>query len=148
MWPGITCIRLRCYNVCTPTAIQCSAKNIYNLQCFHVSLPSTFPFPYKTIPHPSFTLFVTSSYLTSFLPSFLGVHFWLWFDFLCIRFRASLICINNCPTRCNTKQSLYSASSLYTFRMLTTPIMSTQNCNYSLRYCAATSRQRGHVGRR
>jgi len=28
-------------------------------------------------------------------------------------------------------------------RMSTTPIISTQNCNYSLRYCAATSLQRG-----
>ena len=43
---------------------------------------------------------------------------------------------NNCPTRCNTKQSInYSASSLYMFRVSTTPIIrSTQNCNYSLRY--------------
>ena len=51
-------------------------------------------------------------------------------------FRASLIYINNCPTRCNTKQSIYySASSLYMFRVSTTPIIwSTQNCNYSLRY--------------
>ena len=55
---------------------------------------------------------------------------------LCLRFRASLIYINNCPTRCNTKQSIYySASSLYMFRVSTTPIIrSTQNCNYSLRY--------------
>ena len=44
--------------------------------------------------------------------------------------------INNCPTRCNTKQSIYySASSLYMFRVSTTPIIrSTQNCNYSLRH--------------
>jgi len=61
---------------------------------------------------------------------------WQWSNFLCFWFRASLIYINNCPTRCNTKQSIYySASSLYTFRMSTTPIIrSTQNCNYSLRY--------------
>ena len=47
-----------------------------------------------------------------------------------------VIYINNCPTRCNTKQSIYySASSLYMFRESTTPIISsTQNCNYSLRY--------------
>jgi len=33
---------------------------------------------------------------------------------LCSWFRASLICIKNCPMRCNTKQSIYySASSLY-----------------------------------
>jgi len=32
--------------------------------------------------------------------------------------------INNCPTRCNTKQSIYySASSLYMFRMSTIPII-------------------------
>jgi len=43
---------------------------------------------------------------------------------------------NNCPTRCNKKQSIYySASSLYMFQVLTTPIIrNTQNCNYSLRY--------------
>jgi len=46
--------------------------------------------------------------------------------------------INNCPTSCNTKQSIYySASSLYMFRVSTSPIIrSTQNCNYSLRYCS------------
>jgi len=55
---------------------------------------------------------------------------------LCLRFRASLIYINNGPTRCNIKQSIYySARSLYMFRVSTTPtIRSTQNCNYSLRY--------------
>ena len=58
---------------------------------------------------------------------------------------------NNCPTRCNTKQSIYySSSSPYTFWVLTTPIIrSTQNCNYSLQYwsyiCAAISLQRGQV---
>jgi len=63
---------------------------------------------------------------------------------LCLWFRASLIYINNCPTRFNTNQSIYfSASSLYMFRVSTTPIIrSTQNCNYSLRYCAATYLQR------
>ena len=62
----------------------------------------------------------------------------------CLWFRASLIYINSCPTRCNTKQSIYySASSLYMFRVSTTPIIrSTQNCNYSLRYCAAWPRWR------
>jgi len=35
----------------------------------------------------------------------------------------------------------YSASSLYTFRVSTPIIRSTQNCNYILRYCAATSFQ-------
>ena len=60
--------------------------------------------------------------------------------FLCIWFRASLIYINTCPTRCNTKQSIYySASSLYMFRVSTTPIIrSTKNCNYSLRYWSHT----------
>ena len=54
--------------------------------------------------------------------------------------------INNFPTRCNTKQSIYySASSLHTFRVSTTPIMSTKNCNYSLRYRAAISLQRGQA---
>ena len=55
---------------------------------------------------------------------------------LCLWFRASLNNINNCPTRCNTKQSIYySASTLYTFRMSTTAIIrNAQNCNYSLRY--------------
>ena len=57
-------------------------------------------------------------------------------DILYLWFGASLIYINNCPTRCSTKQSIcYSASSLYMFRVSTTPIIrSTQNCNYSLRY--------------
>ena len=51
-------------------------------------------------------------------------------------FRALLIYINNCPTRCNTKQSIYySANSFYMFRLPTAPIIrSTQNCSYSLRY--------------
>ena len=68
-------------------------------------------------------------------------------DLLCLWFRASLICINNCPTRCITKQSIYySANSFYMFRVSTTPIIRiTQNCNYSLRYCAATSLQCGQV---
>jgi len=54
---------------------------------------------------------------------------------LCSWFRASLIYINNCPTRCKTKQSIYySVSSLYIFRVSTTSIIrSTQNSNYSLR---------------
>ena len=39
---------------------------------------------------------------------------------------------NNCPTRCNTKQSIYySASLLYMFRVSTTPIIrNTQKCTY------------------
>ena len=66
---------------------------------------------------------------------------------LCLWFRASLIYINNSPTRWKTKQSIYySASSLYMFRVSTTPIIrNTQNCNYSLRYCAATSFQCGQA---
>ena len=69
------------------------------------------------------------------------------FYILCLRFRASLICINNCPMRSNTKQSIYySASSFHMFRVSTTPIISsTQTCNYSLRYCAATSLKRGQA---
>ena len=53
-----------------------------------------------------------------------------------IRSKMTIAHINNCPTRCNTKQSIYySTSSLYMFRVSTTPIIrSTQNCNYSLRY--------------
>jgi len=56
--------------------------------------------------------------------------------FIYLWFRASLIYINNCPTRCNTKQSIYySTSSLYMFRVSITPIIrNTQNCNYSIRY--------------
>jgi len=61
--------------------------------------------------------------------------------------------INNCPTRWNTKQSVYySASLLYTFRVSTTPIIrSTQNCNYSLRYWSyilCSYLGLGHVGGR
>ena len=67
-------------------------------------------------------------------------------QFLCLWYRASLIYTNNWQTTGNTKQSnYYSTSSLYMFRVSTTPISSTQNCNYSLRYCAATSLQRGQV---
>ena len=59
-----------------------------------------------------------------------------WASVLCLWFRASLIYSNNCPTRCNTKQSIYySASSLYMFRVSTTPIIrSLQNCNCSFRH--------------
>jgi len=56
------------------------------------------------------------------------------------------------------KQSIYySASSLYMFRVSTTPIiMSTQNCNYSLRYWSyffvqlppSNVAKLGHVGGR
>ena len=61
---------------------------------------------------------------------------WQKYMILCFWFRAPLIYINNCPMRRSTKQSIYySASSLYMFRVVTTPIIrSTQNCNYSLRY--------------
>ena len=54
----------------------------------------------------------------------------------CLWFRVSLIYMNHCPTRCNTKQSIYySARSLCMFRVPTTPIIrSTQNSNHSLRY--------------
>ena len=40
-------------------------------------------------------------------------------------FRASRIYINNSPTSCNTKQSIYYSAPI---------TRSTQNCNYSLRY--------------
>jgi len=44
--------------------------------------------------------------------------------FKCLWLRASLIYINNYPTICNTKLSIYnSVSSLYMFRMPTTPII-------------------------
>jgi len=67
-------------------------------------------------------------------------HTFCFYVLLCSCFRASLICINNCPMRCNTNQSIYySASSLFMFRVSTTPIIrSTENCNYSLRYWSAT----------
>ena len=46
--------------------------------------------------------------------------------------------INNCPMRCNTKQSIYyPACWLCKFRVPTTPILrSKQNCNYNLWYCS------------
>jgi len=69
--------------------------------------------------------------------TFLPISITLYFMFiLCLWFRASLIYINNCPTRSNTKRSIYySASSLYMFRVSSTTIIRrTQNCNYSLRY--------------
>jgi len=44
------------------------------------------------------------------------------------------------------KAVYYSTSSLYMFRVSTTPIIrNTQNCNYSFRYCAATYLQRGQA---
>jgi len=50
--------------------------------------------------------------------------------------KIKLFYINNCPTRCNTNRSIYySVSSLYLFRVPTTPIIrNTPNWNYSLRY--------------
>ena len=56
--------------------------------------------------------------------------------FLRLWLRTSLIYINNCPTRCNTKHPIYnSASSLYMFRLWNTPIISSiQNCNDSILY--------------
>jgi hypothetical protein len=61
---------------------------------------------------------------------FTGKHNWQ------LAHNIALTYIDNCPTRCNTKQSIYySASSLYMFRVSNIPIIrSTQNCNYSLRY--------------
>jgi len=55
-----------------------------------------------------------------------------------------LVYINNCPTRCDAKQSIhYSAGSLYMFRVSTTPIIrSTQNCNYRLSYFSTLSHKR------
>ena len=54
----------------------------------------------------------------------------LWYDVSPVVWNKPLIYINDCPTRCNTKQSIYySASSLYMFRVSTTPIIrSKQNC--------------------
>jgi len=65
---------------------------------------------------------------------------------LCPEYESSIY-INNCPTRCNAKQSIYySESSVYMFRVSTTPIIRrTQNCNYSLRYWSTTSLQRGEA---
>ena len=39
---------------------------------------------------------------------------------LCLLFRAALVYINNCPTRCNTKQSIYY-SCLFFIIILCTP---------------------------
>ena len=101
---------------------------------------------FSSLPHLSVSssFFPTPSFISSKLKRFRlktldkNLSFW---------FRASLIYINNCPTRCNTKQSIYySASSLYMFRVSNTPIIrSKQNCNYSLRYCTATSLQPGQA---
>ena len=68
-------------------------------------------------------------------------------NILRLAYKSPVCYINNCPTRCSTKQSIYYyASSLYMFRVSTTPIFrSTQNCNYSLWYCAAASLQHGQA---
>ena len=48
----------------------------------------------------------------------------------CIPIKHSSTHINNCPTRCNTKQSIYySASSLYMFRLPNTPIIRSTQIN-------------------
>jgi len=61
-----------------------------------------------------------------------------WIAWKIIIIKSTCHYIKNCPTRCNTKQSIYvyySARSLYMFRVSTAPIIgSTQNSNYSLRY--------------
>ena len=55
------------------------------------------------------------------------------FLILCLWFSASLIYVNNCPTRCNTKQCIYySASSLYMFRV--SNIYGAGGCSYSFVY--------------
>ena len=58
-----------------------------------------------------------------------------YFVILCVWFRASLICINICPTKCNTKQA-YLLFCKFTLHVsgATSIIRSTQNCNYSLQY--------------
>ena len=63
----------------------------------------------------------------------------LFLQMLCLWFRASLIYINNCPTRCNTKQSIYyTASSLYLATLdwgsCTKNMTSTGGCSYSFVY--------------
>jgi len=70
---------------------------------------------------------------------------------LCLWFRASLIYINNCSMRWDTKQSIcYSASSLYMFRMSTTPTsvvhktVTTASGTGHI-FCATTSLQRGQA---
>jgi len=72
---------------------------------------------------------------TSVLSEVCHVNF-IWCN-ICLWFHASLIYINNCPTRCNTKQPIYySASSHYMFLVSNTTIIRiTQNCNYSLGIC-------------
>jgi len=64
-----------------------------------------------------------------------------------------LLAFNHCPTRCNTKQSIYySASSVYMFRVLTTLIIRsgvhktvTTASGTGHIFCAATSLQRGQI---
>jgi len=73
---------------------------------------------------------------TAFLVTYLFIYWMCYIRYYFQHFDIKiyiLFNINNCQTRCNTKQSIYySASSLYVFRVSTTPIIrSTQNCNYS-----------------
>ena len=79
---------------------------------------------------------------------------WRWALQLAVYFYIYLY-INNCPTRCNTKQSTYySASSFYMFRVSTTPIIkstpgvqktaTTASCTGHI-FCAATFLQRGQA---
>ena len=74
-----------------------------------------------------------------------------WEVILCLWFRASLIYINNCPTRCNTKQSIYySASSLYMFSGANHPSSGVHKTVTTASgtghiFCATTALQRGQA---
>ena len=88
-----------------------------------------------------FSLYLNSDILKSSENSVNKIHHFMDYKYIHYinyikRFGVHRTYINICRTRCNTKQSInYSASSLYMFRVSTTPIIrSTQNCNYRLRY--------------
>jgi len=88
----------------------------------------------------------TSSWRTVGLTIFCCCLFALWWHSGAETCRS---CINNRPTRCNTKQSIYySASLLYMFRVSSTPIIrSTHNTASGTGhiFCSATSLQCGQA---
>jgi len=90
-----------------------------------------------------------------------SLHYWPWHHLfgrsgetsdtvLCLWFRASLIYINNCPTRCNTKQSLILQVYSTCFACQPHPssgvhkTVTTAFCNGHI-FCAAASLQRGQA---
>jgi len=72
---------------------------------------------------------------------------YLFFFCVCLWFRASLICIHNCPTRCNTKQSIHYSASFGCKPHPSSRVHKTVSIAAGTGhiFCAATSLQRGQA---